>query len=158
MPNWNEILDEIKEGGSIFDVVRRRYLRQLHELTGRNVIIYYSGFLQSPDVHGNFSISDLDKIGFMSACNKVDATKGLDLLLHTPGGAIAATESLIDYLHKVFSDIRVVVPQLAMSGGTMIACSARSILMGKQSSLGPIDPQLGGLPRAWDSRGIPKSL
>lgn len=146
MPNWNEILDEIKESGSIFDVVRRKYLRQLQKLTGRNVIIYYSGFLQSPDGKGNLAINDQDKIGFMSACNKVDHKKGLDLVLHTPGGAIAATESIIDYLHKVFDDIRVVVPQLAMSGGTMIACSARSILMGKQSSLGPIDPQLGGLP------------
>jgi ClpP class serine protease len=43
-------------------------------------------------------------------------------------------------------DIRVIVPQLAMSAGTMIACASRSIVMGKQSSLGPIDPQIGGVP------------
>ena len=41
----------------------------------------------------------------------------------------------------MFDDIRVIVPQLAMSGGTMMACSANRILMGKHSSLGPIDPQ-----------------
>lgn len=46
----------------------------------------------------------------------------------------------------MFTDIRVIVPQLAMSAGTMIACSANSIIMGKQSSLGPIDPQINGLP------------
>ena len=39
-----------------------------------------------------------------------------------------------------------IVPQVAMSAGTMVACSAREILLGKQSSLGPIDPQLRGIP------------
>ena len=33
-----------------------------------------------------------------------------------------------------------------MSAGTMIACSAKEIMMGKQSSLGPIDPQFNGIP------------
>jgi len=82
----------------------------------------------------------------MSACDGLDHAKGLDLLLHTPGGETAATESIVDYLRKVFHHIRVIVPQLAMSGGTMIACAGDSIVMGKQSSLGPIDPQIGGRP------------
>ena len=43
-------------------------------------------------------------------------------------------------------DIRAIVPQLAMSAGTMIACSCKSIVMGKQSSLGPVDPQFGSVP------------
>ena len=43
MPNWNEILNEINATGSAHDVVRRRYLSQLHEFTSRNVIIYYAG-------------------------------------------------------------------------------------------------------------------
>lgn len=47
----------------------------------------------------------------------------------------------------MFDDnIRAVVPQLAMSAGTVIACSCREILMGKQSNLGPIDPQVRGVP------------
>ena len=59
----------------------------------------------------------------------------------------AATESLVDYLRSMFgTDIRAIVPQLAMSGGTMIACACKEILMGKQSSLGPIDPHFGGIP------------
>ena len=84
----------------------------------------------------------------MNAVKNLDRTKGLDLILHTPGGDLSATESLIDYLRKIFgTDIRAIIPQIAMSGGTMIACSANIIIMGKQSSLGPIDPQLkGGIP------------
>ena len=48
----------------------------------------------------------------MLTINKLDRTKGLDLILHTPGGDIAATESLVDYLYSMYGkDIRVIVPQ-----------------------------------------------
>ena len=43
-------------------------------------------------------------------------------------------------------DIRVIVPHMAMSAGTMIACSSKEIVLGKQSSLGPIDPQYHNVP------------
>ncbi len=43
-------------------------------------------------------------------------------------------------------DIRAIVPQLAMSAGTMIACACKEIIMGKHSSLGPVDPQFKGTP------------
>lgn len=145
MPNWNELLDEIKKAHNIYDATRRKYLRRLNRYTQRNVILYYSGWLQSPGPASNTAINDPDMIGFMSACNKLDKNVGLDLILHTPGGDLAATEAIVNYLHGQFGDIRVVVPQLAMSAGTIMACSATSIVMGKQSSLGPIDPQLSGM-------------
>lgn len=146
MPNWNDLLDEIRETGSTYDIIRRKYLKKLHELTGRNVIAYYSGWLQKPGIDG-VGINDGDKIGFMSTIHKLDQSKGLDLLLHTPGGETAATESIVDYLLNIFGrNIRAIIPQLALSAGTMVACACNSILMGKQSSLGPIDPQFRGLP------------
>jgi len=148
MPNWKDILDELREQGGTHDIIRRKYLLKLHELTGRNVIAYYSGFLQKKirELQGELGINDNDKNGFMTTIHKLDSSKGLDLILHTPGGEVAATESIIDYLTKKFDDIRIIVPQLAMSGGTMIACAGNKIVMGKQSSLGPIDPQFNGLP------------
>ncbi|MDE0243201.1 MAG: ATP-dependent Clp protease proteolytic subunit [Candidatus Kaiserbacteria bacterium] len=140
MADWSEILVEIQNSGGNFDTVRRKHLKFLHKNTGRNVIAYYSGWLQKQGA-SNLGINDLDKNAFMTTIRGLDRKIGLDLLLHTPGGDIAATESIIDYLITMFDDIRVVVPQLAMSGGTMIACAANEILMGKHSSLGPIDPQ-----------------
>jgi len=146
MPSWTQILDELNDVGSTFDLLRRRYLETLSQNTGRNVIAYYSGWLQKTGVD-NLNVNDADKNGLMTVIHKLDRTKGLDLLLHTPGGDIAATESIVNYLRAMFGeDIRVIVPQLALSAGTMIACSAKSIVMGKQSSLGPIDPQYGGIP------------
>jgi hypothetical protein len=91
-------------------------------------------------------VTDADKNGFMTVIHGLDRTKGLDLLLHTPGGETAATESLVGYLRAMFDhNIRAIVPELAMSAGTMIACACREIIMGKHSSLGPIDPQFGGM-------------
>lgn len=146
MPNWNEILDEIRVSGSTHDIVRRKYLKRLQRLTGRNVIIYYSGWLQKPGTNGAH-VNDADKNGFMTVTHKLDRSKGLDLILHTPGGETAATESLVDYLRSMWgTNIRAIIPQLAMSAGTMIACSCNEIIMGKQSSLGPIDPQFKGIP------------
>jgi membrane-bound ClpP family serine protease len=92
-------------------------------------------------------VNDADKNGFMTVIHGLDRSKGLDLILHTPGGETAATESIVDYLYSTFgTNIRAFVPQLAMSAGTMIACACEEIIMGKQSSLGPIDPQFGNLP------------
>lgn len=146
MPNWNNILEEIRKRGGTHDVVRREYLSKLHKLTGRNVIVYYSGWLQKPGLLGS-DINDADKNGFMTAIHQLDRSKGLDLILHTPGGGTAATESLVDYLYSMFNtNIRAIVPQIALSAGTMIACACREILMGKHSSLGPIDPQFGNIP------------
>ncbi|MBX4308663.1 ATP-dependent Clp protease proteolytic subunit, partial [Mycobacterium tuberculosis] len=87
-------------------------------------------------------ITDEDKNGFMLCIHELDRTKGLDLIIHTPGGDSQATIALVDYLRSMFGkNIRAIIPQLAMSAGTMIACSCFEIIMGKQSSLGPIDPQ-----------------
>lgn len=156
MPNWKDVLDEINhirqdplKAPNSFDLVRREYLQKLFQHTGRNIIAYYSGFLSKPNTDSE--INDEDKNGFMMAVHQLDRKKGLDLILHTPGGSIAATQSIVNYLHKMFDfDIRAIVPQIAMSAGTMIACSCKSILMGKQSNLGPIDPQLRGVP----ARGV----
>ncbi|MDR2610721.1 MAG: serine protease [Clostridiales Family XIII bacterium] len=151
MPNWSEILNEVNGliasgRGDAIDVVRRKYLKNLSTITGRNTIAYYSGFLNNINIEET-SITDVDKNGFMTVINKLDRNKGLDLLLHTPGGDLAATESLVEYLRSMFgNNIRAIIPQIAMSAGSMIACSCNSIVMGKQSSIGPIDPQMRGIP------------
>jgi ClpP class serine protease len=150
MPTWNDILADINAAGSTHDVVRRRYLRKLANLTKRNIILYYSGWLQKVDMFRqqqfDFLLNDADKNGLMAVVHEMDRSKGLDLILHTPGGDMAATESLIQYLRTMFgANIRAFIPQIAMSGGTMIALAAREIVMGKHSNLGPIDPQIGGV-------------
>lgn len=151
MPGWNDLLEEVKAAGTTHDLIRRKYLVRLSRLTKRNTIVYYSGWLQKGELRSQgvsgFEVNDDDKNGLMATIHGLDRTKGLDLILHTPGGDTAATESLVDYLRSMFgNDIRALVPQLALSAGTMIALSCNQIVMGKHSSLGPIDPQFGGIP------------
>lgn len=150
MPNWKEVLEEVgkvsRQGNQALDVVRRKYLKSIYQYTKRNVIAYYSGWLQrpnSPDV----IVNDKDISGFMLNIHKMDRKRGLDLILHTPGGSLVAAEALVTYLKSMFGkDIRAIVPQLSMSAGTMIAFSCKEIVLGKHSSLGPIDPQMGNMP------------
>lgn len=147
MPNWGEVLQQIQQIQEMnpLDKVRRHYLSVLNKYTNRNVISYYSGFLQKPNNEAS-AIDDNDKNAFMQAVHRLDNNKGLDLILHTPGGNIAATQSIVDYLKQIFGkDIRAIIPQIAMSAGTMIALSCKEIILGKQSNIGPIDPQFGGM-------------
>ena len=153
MPDWNDVFKEIQQvlqehqqaASGAVDKVRQKYLDQLHRYTKRNVIAYYSGWLSKPGIQQQ-EINDEDKNGFMMAVHNLDRTKGLDLILHTPGGVVASTQSLVNYLHQMFgANIRAIIPQIAMSAGTMLACSCRSIVMGKHSNIGPIDPQMRGI-------------
>ncbi|RAK65016.1 S49 family peptidase [Phenylobacterium kunshanense] len=85
--------------------------------------------------------------GLMAVVHGLDRSKGLEFILHTPGGGIEAARAMVEYLYQMFGkDIRVIVPHMAMSAGTMIACAAREIMMGKHSCLGPTDPQVRGYP------------
>lgn len=149
MPNWSTIFQEIHKSQNCVATLEKKqqtYLKDVFSLTGRNVISYYSAWLKQTSLP-NVSIDEQDKNAFMNAVCGLDRNKGLDLILHTPGGDVAATESIVVYLKKLFkNDIRAIIPQISMSAGTMIALSCKEIIMGEQSSLGPIDPQLGGVP------------
>lgn len=145
MPSWGDVLQNLNHTQNPLDAMRRKYLSTMNRYTGRNIIAYYSGFVQKPHIEGG-EIDDNDKNAFMQAVCGLDRSQGLDLILHTPGGQVAAAESLVSYLKALFgNDIRTFVPQIAMSAGTMIALSTKEIVMGKQSNLGPVDPQYGGL-------------
>ena len=146
MPIWSEILAELTPQGPgtrpDFDGVRRKYLHELNIHTERDVILYASGWLQKPEVAPSLtSIVDEDIHALM------EVTAGLrgpavDLILHSPGGSPEAAEAMVGYLRSRFVHVRVIVPQLAMSAATMVACAADEIVMGKHSFLGPTDPQL----------------
>ncbi|MFZ5942867.1 MAG: SDH family Clp fold serine proteinase [Bacillota bacterium] len=70
----------------------------------------------------------------------------IDIILHTPGGLVLASEQIAYALKKHKADVTVFVPHYAMSGGTMIALAADRIVMDENAVLGPVDPQLGQYP------------
>ena len=145
MPTRNEIQQEILRRKAIAqDDVRRRYVRELSEYTNRDTILYAADFTssKSPAVPATiFSVSFDDIQGFMSALHGLKSNT-LDLILHSPGGAMEAADQIVQYLRTKYQEIRAIVPQNAMSAATMIACACDSIVMGKHSAIGPIDPQV----------------
>lgn len=72
----------------------------------------------------------------------------IDLILHTPGGLVLATEQIARALIRHPSKVTVFVPHYAMSGGTMLALASDEIIMDANAVLGPVDPQLGNYPAA----------
>lgn len=146
MPTWSKILTEVQvavaEGRSV-DSVRRKYLKNLHDFTKRNIILYATAFTQKGGPSELLSITEEDIQGMMEVVYGLEKDMPVDFIIHSPGGSPEAAEGIVNYLHEQFgNNIRVIVPQIAMSAATMIACSGKSIVMGKHSSIGPIDPQL----------------
>lgn len=70
----------------------------------------------------------------------------IDLILHTPGGLVLASEQIALALRAHEAPVTVFIPHYAMSGGTMIALAANQIVMDRNAVLGPVDPQLGEYP------------
>ncbi len=143
MPIWSEILTEIGPNTPLnYDQVRRKYLVDLFLKTNRPVILYATAWVQKPSLQSNdLSINDEDIQALMEVSKGIGGND-LDLILHSPGGSPVATEAIVSYLRSRFTNIRVIVPQLAMSAATLLACSANKIVLGKHSFLGPTDPQI----------------
>jgi hypothetical protein len=94
--------------------------------------------------HLSAQLDRSDALGFVDLLHNVPRGEPLDLLLHTPGGDVDATEKLITMLREKVGDskLRVIVPDFAKSAGTLMALGADSIVMSDCSELGPIDPQV----------------
>jgi len=145
MPTWGQILGEIRQeiqrdNQQAFDAVRNKYIRELSNFTGRNTIIYATRWTSGDAPPNLVSITDEDIHALMETVAGLNGDT-LDLIIHSGGGSAEATDAIVSYLRQKFKNIRIIVPQAAMSAGTMLACSADLITMGKQSSIGPIDPQ-----------------
>lgn len=76
MPSWGTVLDNLKNTPNPMDAMRRKYLGTMHKYTGRNIIAYYSAFVQKPRIDGT-GIDDNDKNAFMQAVCGLDRSKGL---------------------------------------------------------------------------------
>jgi len=154
MPSWTELIAEVAPlpppareqwfRSRITEWLQKLSEKRLSELgIERNVLFYGSAFLQKPQISPAFlQIAPEDINAFMSAMHGMDWSKGLTLVLHTPGGSANAAETIVEYLHQKFDYIEVVIPTYAMSAGTMVCLAADRLLMGRQSQLGPIDPQM----------------
>lgn len=149
MGSWNRVREEIFRLNRIdaCDLVRRRKIDAIRTITGRHLVVYATDFTgQNPfkaRLASNMAmISIADKDGFDEVTRNLSQDRGIDILLHSPGGSAEATESIVELLRARFADIRFIIPNVAKSAATMMAMSGNQLLMDECSELGPTDPQM----------------
>jgi len=143
------------------DRTRRNLLRRLEQERGSRVIT----LIHRQEGSGIFGLAfgryiDIDDSEqLLRAIRLTPDEMPIDLLLHTPGGLVLASDQIAYALKRHSGRITVIVPHYAMSGGTLVALAADEILMDPDAVLGPVDPQLGSLPRgSWPAASILKAL
>lgn len=98
------------------------------------------------NVSRNIDLEDAQTI--IAAIKETPTEVPIDLIVHTPGGLVLAAMQIARAVEAHPAKVTVYVPVYAMSGGTLIALAADEIVLGEFSVLGPIDPQILGLPAA----------
>ncbi len=91
--------------------------------------------------------------GYRTALEKIPG-KGkrkerVAIILNTPGGEVEAVERMVEMTRHWYKEVYFVVPNLAMSAGTIFCMSGEKIFMDYSSALGPIDPQVQSKDGKW---------
>ncbi len=118
------------------DLERKRKSRVI-TLIHRQEALSFLGFAFSRYI----DIEDSEQL--LRAIRMTPEDMPIDLILHTPGGLVLASEQIARALLRHEAKITVFVPHYAMSGGTLIALGANEIVMDPNAVLGPVDPQVG---------------
>jgi ClpP class serine protease len=133
-----------------YGVRRARAIRAIEKLHGTHVITMIHR--QEKRSLFGFAVSrhiDLeDAQTIIAAIKDTPEDMPIDFVIHTPGGLVLAAMQIARALEAHKAKVTVYVPVYAMSGGTLLALAANEIVLGEFSVLGPIDPQIVGLPAA----------
>lgn len=140
-PLWQRRRTESRRFNTLKDIERQRNSRVIL-LVHRQESISLLGIPLSRYI----TIEDSEQV--LRAIRFTPPDVPIDLILHTPGGLVLATEQIARALIRHPAKVTVFVPHYAMSGGTMLALAADEIVMDANAVLGPVDPQLGNFPAA----------
>ncbi len=132
------------------EAARLRLIRAVEKKRGSRLITLIHrqetmSFLGFP-VFRYIDINDSEQI--LRAIRLTDPAVPIDLVLHTPGGLVLASEQIARAIMNHKADVTVFIPHYAMSGGTLVALASDQIVMDDNAVLGPVDPQLGEYPAA----------
>ena len=124
--------------------LRLETFRRIEKRMGRPLLCYACRTWNAPAGTPAF-IDDGDLIGFSDLVDSVTGDKA-DIFIISNGGSAEATERIVQRLRYRFTDVRFIVPSNAYSAATLMCFSGNKILMLPEGTLGPIDPQLNGIP------------
>lgn len=118
----------------IFGLINDR-AKMLEDVLSSDVIFYHGS------IHPQYFR------GFRDFVEEVKKTsdreeKTISVVLRTGGGSAETTERMVSVLRNHYDFVNFIVPDVAMSAGTIFCMSGDKIYMDYASSLGPIDPQV----------------
>jgi len=116
---------------------RRKLYEILEKEIGMPVVSFFTSFVYP------VGIEDSDASMIEGILQKTDLSKGLTLIMSSPGGSGLSAERIINVCREYSKNgkYQVVIPNKAKSAATMICLGAEKLIMSCASELGPIDPQ-----------------
>lgn len=159
--DWHNHLNELQAQGILgIDLysLRKACYQDIEQVRQRPLIVYAVQFpppLTPPQIVPPISIDLEDIDGFVDLVDSIEEdVNKIDILIHSPGGSPEATERIVDLIRGRFQEVSFLVPHSAYSAATMLALSGEEIIMLPSASLGPIDPQINGVPSRALRRGF----
>jgi len=124
--------------------LRAETFRRIETLTKIPLICYVTKTTNLPSNVPAY-IDDNDLTGFGDLVSHVDG-KSVDIVLISNGGSAEVTERIVSLLRERFEKIRFILPGNAYSAATLMCFAGDEIVMDSLATLGPIDPQINGIP------------
>ena len=155
--DWNNFLVSNKQltGQDLFEL-RKACYNDIESVRKNPLIVYASKFVDGSNQEAPILIDINDVDGFTDLVNHINGSDAIDVLIHSPGGRPDATERIVFILRSRFKEVNFLIPHSAYSAATMLALSGNNIIMHPSATLGPIDPQINGIPARSIKRGFEK--
>jgi len=115
--------------------VLNKNIRILEQEFNADVAFFYG------EIHPSLEKAFRDFVEFLKIDTEYERDR-LVLILNTPGGSVETAEKMANIMRHNYNEIYFIVPDYAMSAGTILCMSGDKIYMDYTSSLGPIDPQV----------------
>lgn len=157
--DWHDYINQCRQENKSLDGVtlfnlRKECYSKIEKHLNRSLIIYATKIV-AVNVPNYIDIGDVD--GFTDLVNSISKEKKeIAVMIHSPGGFPDATERIVNILRNRFNDVIFLIPHSAYSAATMLAMSGNKIIFHPSAAIGPIDPQIGGIPARTFKRGFEK--
>lgn len=124
--------------------LRKETLLRIERITGSPLLCHVTKTHNIPQGLPTY-IDNSDLIGFDDLTHSIEGD-AVDIFLVSNGGSPEATERIVSLLRERFRNIRFIIPANAYSAATLMCFSGDEIIMSSIATLGPIDPQINGVP------------
>lgn len=120
----------------------RRAINEIQTIRRRPLICYMANVVNS-NIKAPISVDNNDELPFAEMISSIpEEIKEIDILIVTPGGSGQQIAKFVDRLRPRFDKITFILPNMAMSAGTIFCMSGDEIIMDSRAYIGPIDPQI----------------